>query len=140
MLQFSKKKLYTTGRLILCTCRQELLSFTTHSSPKLLLFGILSLFLSFHPPLLNWFSGSLLSYFILYYLNWLHDCFSYISAIHVNHCIYIIISRKYFIRRKSKYSNVMFTALGSILHKKFYMCMQNEQKLEFCRREILIFT
>ena len=24
----------------------------------------------------------------------------------------------------------MFTALGSISHKKIYMCMQNEQKLE----------
>ena len=34
----------------------------------------------------------------------------------------------------------MFTALGSISHKKIYMCMQNEQKLEFYMRGILIFT
>ena len=96
MLQLSKEKLYTTtGRLILCsspTSRQELLSFLTHSSLKLLLFGILSLFLSFHPPLsilLNWVSGSLLSNF-LFFLYCLNACFSYIFAIRSCQPLHII--------------------------------------------------
>ena len=64
--------------------------------------------------------------------------FFFVCEIHFSHWDFLLCSYSFdapvsilplqlFLKKK------MFTALGSISHKKFYMFMQNEQKLEFCR-------